>query len=187
MKQHTSTYSTCIGVCECNASPTISPFSFTTAAPVSSQLVSMPRTNSPFVFGLVHNVDFRVVGSTLWRVKKLRLIQSHGCLTDATERLNWKYVKQNLRGRHRRILISTVITVDARKDYDSETTILFLLLTSCCEHFKNKQPSNIKFDIEFHSFSVRPLKCWAQFSGVGPRCWAPMCSAVGTLCGVGSP
>ena len=38
------TYSTCVLVCEWRASPTTFPHSSTTAAPVSSQLVSIPRT-----------------------------------------------------------------------------------------------------------------------------------------------
>lgn len=36
-------YFRCVCSWECKASPTITPFELTTAAPVSSQLVSMPR------------------------------------------------------------------------------------------------------------------------------------------------
>lgn len=45
-----ATYSTCVFVCECSASPRISPSSFTIATPVSSQLVSIPSTRRPLLF-----------------------------------------------------------------------------------------------------------------------------------------
>ena len=40
----TLTYILCTASCECNASPRICPSPLTTAAPVSSQLLSMPNT-----------------------------------------------------------------------------------------------------------------------------------------------
>lgn len=43
--QINATHRRCTSFCECRDSPSISPVSSTTAAPVSSQLVSIPRTS----------------------------------------------------------------------------------------------------------------------------------------------